>query len=66
MRTTGNFIHIKLVFYLKPHILKQRELTLYTNNLFHRTVCKVHKWVTQKVEPIQIPSDSTAALVSHI
>jgi hypothetical protein len=42
------------------------ELTLYTNNLSLRTVHKVHKWMTQKVEPIHIPSDSTTALVSHI
>jgi hypothetical protein len=66
MRTIDNSIHTKLVFQFQPHILKQRELTIYTNNLSHRTVRKVHKWMAQKVDLIQIPSDNVVALVAHI
>jgi hypothetical protein len=66
MWTTGNSVHIKLVFQFHPYILQQRELSLHTNNLSHRTFCKMHKWMAQEVDPLQISSNSVSAFVSLI
>jgi hypothetical protein len=42
------------------------ELSLYTDNLSHRTVCKMHTWMAEKVDPLQILSENVTALSSKI
>jgi hypothetical protein len=66
MCAIGNSVHIKLVFQFHRYILQQMELPLYTNNLCHRTVCKVHKWMAYNVDSLQIPSDNVVALLSYV
>jgi hypothetical protein len=36
------------------------------NNLSQRTVCKMHKWMAYKVDPLSIPSDSIVTFLSYI
>jgi hypothetical protein len=55
-------MQIKLVFQFCPCIFQQRDLSLYANNLSHRTVCKMHKWMAWKVGALQIPSEGVIAL----
>jgi hypothetical protein len=43
-----------------------KGVLLYTNNLSYETVGKIHKLMTYKVEPFQIPFVSIVAFVSHI
>jgi hypothetical protein len=53
MCTIANTVHIKLVFQLHPYILHKMELSFYTNNLPDRTVSKLRKRMTWKVDSCQ-------------
>jgi hypothetical protein len=66
MCIVGNSVHTQFVFQAHPYTLLQRERSLYTNKLSHRTVCKAHTWMTLTADPLQIPADSTVALTLHM
>jgi hypothetical protein len=51
---------------LDPYMLEQTEYPLYKNNLPHRTVCKMLKYMASVRNPLQIPSGSVVTLVSGI
>jgi hypothetical protein len=58
--------HIKFVFQFDAYIYIKKERSLHTNSLSHRIICRVHKWMTSKVDPLQIPFDSIVALIPYI
>jgi hypothetical protein len=69
MCTTDNSVRnklIKLVLQFYPHIMQQRDFSLYTDNMSRRIVCKTHTRVTQEVDLLQIPSNGLATLVSNV
>jgi hypothetical protein len=66
MWTTGNSIYIKLVFQFHPYTLQKNKLSFYTNKLSHKTVCKMHKWMAQNMDPLQMSSNSVNKFVSLI